>query len=136
MALACWAPASLNPWFVLPKEAAVSVLGEPKPVPPRAPGPLAFSEVDYVIGILRDAGFQDCRVTTEIVHLFLPGGLEAAVKLASVIGPAPRVIRELEGGPDDIAEINRRIARSLRQFVVGEGIHIPAGIHIFTAARR
>jgi SAM-dependent methyltransferase len=135
MALAAWAEAAGNPWFTLPGRAAASVLGEPPPSEPRAAGPLAFAETDYVLGILRKAGFAECAARTEDVHLFNPGGLDAVTQLATVVGPAARILRLFEGGPEDAAEIGRRIAQSLGKYVVDDGIRIPARVNIFTAAR-
>ena len=135
MVLATWAEAAANPWFTLPAEAAASVLGRPPPAEPRAPGALAFAETDYVLDILRNAGFADCAASTEDVDLFHPGGLTAVVDLAIVVGPAARILRLFEGGPEDTAEIGRRIAEALGKYVVVDGIRIPARVNIFTAAK-
>ncbi len=135
MVLATWAEAAANPWFTLTADAAASVLGRPPPTEPRAPGPLAFAETNYVLDILWSAGFADCAATTEDVDLFHPGGLAAIIDLATVVGPAARILRMFDGGPKDIAEIGRRIAQSFAKYVVDDGIRIPARINIFTAAK-
>ncbi|HUE45376.1 MAG TPA: methyltransferase domain-containing protein, partial [Aestuariivirgaceae bacterium] len=54
--LAAWGPLDGNPWFTIPRDAAVARLGAIPPVPPTAPGPLAFSDIGYVLDILRESG--------------------------------------------------------------------------------
>ena len=46
MSFVSWADASDNPWFAIPRDAAIDQLGKPAPTPPTAPGPLAFAKVD------------------------------------------------------------------------------------------
>jgi SAM-dependent methyltransferase len=135
MALAAWAEAPANPWFTLTADAAASVLGKPPPTKPRAPGPLAFAETDYVLGILQNAGFAHCGARTEDVELFHPGGLAAIIDLATVVGPAARILRIFEGGPEDVTEIGRRIAQLFGRYVVDDGIRIPARVNIYTASK-
>ncbi|MEL7258245.1 MAG: class I SAM-dependent methyltransferase, partial [Pseudomonadota bacterium] len=64
-----WAGLPENPWFRLPIEFAKTRVGSPPPPDPRAPGPMAFSEQDYVKDILNQAGLRD--VTAETVRLNL-----------------------------------------------------------------
>src|SRR5687768_6461688 len=64
LAFVCWAPMADNPFFLLPMEVATRHLGPAEPPPPRAPGPLAFSEPDYVSDILMSAGWSDVRIET------------------------------------------------------------------------
>lgn len=135
MVLATWAEAAGNPWFTLTADAAASVLGRPPPTEPRTPGPLAFAETDYVLDILRNAGFAGCAASTEDVHLFHPGGLAAVIDLATVVGPAARILRMFEGSPEDMAEIGRRIAQLFGKYAVDDGVGIPARINLFTAAK-
>ena len=46
LAFVCWAPLADNPFFLLPIQIATRHLGPVEPTPPRAPGPLAFSQPD------------------------------------------------------------------------------------------
>ena len=50
-----------NPWFVLPQQAAVDRLGPAAPMPPEAPGPMAFRDIPRVLGLLEAAGLDRCR---------------------------------------------------------------------------
>ncbi len=132
---ASWAEAAANPWFTLTANAAASVLGRPPPAEPRAPGPMAFAETDYVLEMLDSAGFVDRAASTEDVGLFHPGGLAAIVDLATVVGPAARILQMFEGGPEDLAEIGRRIAQTFGEYVVEDGIRIPANVNFFAATK-
>ena len=58
----CWGPLADNPFILLPMQVATRHLGPAEPPPPRAPGPLAFSDPDYVSDILTAAGWSDVRV--------------------------------------------------------------------------
>ena len=57
----CWGGLADNPWFYIPRTAAIRHLGEPEAMPPRAPGPMAFADAGYVTEILSGAGFQEYR---------------------------------------------------------------------------
>ena len=56
--IAVWAPVADNPW----QRSVMSVIGEHIDLPapqPRAPGPFALGEQDYVVDLLQSAGFTD-----------------------------------------------------------------------------
>jgi SAM-dependent methyltransferase len=135
LAFASWAEAGANPWFTLPKDVAARVLGEPAPTPPRAAGPLAFAETDYVLGILQQAGFSDCAFERTPIGLFHPGGVEAVMRLVPVVGPVARIVREFDGSADDVEKIMREVAVTMRQYETDGGVRIPATINIFTASK-
>lgn len=128
-----WAKMQSNPWFEIPRDAAVAQLGEPTPSSPTAPGPLAFANIDYVIGILRQAGFEKISGGEELVDLFNPGAAEEVASLASNIGPSARVVKEYSGTPEDVIAISNRVTEAFRQFVVDEGVRVPAHLNFFEA---
>jgi SAM-dependent methyltransferase len=51
MTLASWGPLQENPWFSIPRAAAIAQLGEVPPVDPNAPGPMAFHDTERVLGM-------------------------------------------------------------------------------------
>ena len=61
----CWAPLADNQHLLIPYEVALRHLGPPAPQPPRAPGPMAFGDPDYVRSILETAGFADIEINRE-----------------------------------------------------------------------
>ncbi len=54
----CWQPPQLNPWISVPFAVAQPMLPPQPALEPRAPGPFAFAEPDYVREILTGAGFK------------------------------------------------------------------------------
>jgi len=130
-----WAPMTENPWFALPKSIAEARLGPMAPTPPRAPGPFAFAEADYVLDILRQAGFKETSTDTETIQLFHPGGLDAITPLASNLGASARIMKQYDGTAEDLAHITRETAKELAQYVTEDGIRIPARLHFFDAVK-
>ena len=130
-----WADLASNPWFTVSRDAAVAVLGEPPPVPKHAPGPLAFADRDYVLDILRKAGFSDPSATEENVALVHSGGVAAAARLASSLGPASRIIREFGGSGEQIAEIGGRVEQALMRYVESGDVRVPARVNFFAAVK-
>ncbi len=136
LAFAAWAGPERNPWFTLPQRIAVARLGPVEPSPPDAPGPMAFRDIGRVCGILEAAGLSDCTGESLDVELHHPGGLEAVVRLAGQVGVAVRLMREKQATPEDRAAILDAIAAEFARFRSADGIRVPAGINLFTAARR
>ena len=135
MSFVSWAPVPGNPWFEVPRDAAVARMGKPSPTSPRAPGPLAFADREYVLEILRDAGFSQCVGDVETVNLHYPGAVEDVAYLASNIGPAVRIVREHGGDAEDLAEIGKETTRGFEQYVVEDGVRIPAILNFFDAVK-
>jgi len=129
-----WAVIDRNPWFRVPRDAAVERLGRPEARPPRAPGPLAFAEIDYVLGILEGAGFEDISGIEEEVGLTHPGGVEAAAQLASNIGPAARIAKEFDATEQDVAAIGLAVRAAFERYATADGVRIPARLNFFEAA--
>ncbi|HSA81136.1 MAG TPA: methyltransferase domain-containing protein [Geminicoccaceae bacterium] len=129
----CWAALERNPWFALPLAVGERWLGPPEPQPPRAPGPLAFSEPDYVAEILAAAGFAD--VALETVETRLPGAptAEAEAAFACLAGPLARLIRTREPDPATTRAIVRDVAERFRPFQSEAGVRIPATVHYVRA---
>ncbi len=136
IAFVAWAGPEQNPWFRLPQTIAIDHLGPVPPVPPEAPGPMAFRDIDRVLGILEAAGFSDCEGTCRDTYLHHSGGVDAIVRLASHVGPTARIVRAKGGSSEDHNIIMERVADELLQFQGRDGVRIPAGINVFRARRR
>lgn len=94
---------------------------------------MAFQDLDRVKAILSDAGFSGCEGSGVAVDLHHPGGLDAVLKLVTVVGPAARVVREKGGTDEDRTAIAEEVAARFEQFRSSDGIRIPARVNLFTA---
>ena len=135
MSFVSWANASSNPWFAIPRDAAIDQLGKPAPTPPTAPGPLAFASADYVMNIMDEAGLDARSADIEQIELLYSGSVAEAAHLASNVGPAMRIVKEFDGSPADIVEIKKKVAEGFQKFTVNDGIRIPATLNFFQATK-
>jgi len=135
MSFVSWANASDNPWFAIPRDAAIDQLGKPASTPPTAPGPLAFASVDYVLNIMDEAGLDSRSADIEQVDLVYSGSVTEAAHLASNVGPAMRIMKEFDGSPADIVEIKKKVAVGFQKFTVDDVIRIPATLNFFQATK-
>jgi hypothetical protein len=131
--LAAWGPLDGNPWFTIPRDAAVARLGAPPPVPPTAPGPLAFSDIGYVLDILRTSGFAAAAGEAVSLRLEPPGTIADAAQLATSLGPASRIMAAMDGGPEDADAIRQATAAGIAPYWDGNGVRVPAVINLFSA---
>ena len=110
-----------------------SVTPKPTPPVPHAPGPTGFADEPHVLGLLRAAGFSDCNADLTEIDLCPPGELEEVTRLACELGPAVRIIDELEGDENDRRAIAEAIAGELAQFETDDGFKIPSKVWFYTA---
>lgn len=129
----CWGALADNPWFNIPRTAAVRHLGEPEAAPPRAPGPTAFAETDYVTEILSGAGFRDIEIASETCDLIGASGLSETAAFALNVGPASRLIKLHDPAPDTIAAIGAEIEAELATYHGADGVRVPARLHFVRA---
>ncbi len=131
----CWGPLADNPWFKVPRDAAVKVLGPPEPVPPRAPGPLAFAEVDYVSDILKQAGFADVDIGKEDTSLRPAATLAEATDYAVNLGPATRIITQFDASAEAIEAIANEVEKGLSPYYTDDEPKVPAVVNFLHARR-
>lgn len=131
----CWAGLMGNPWFAIPRQAAIDVLGAPAPADPRAPGPMAFAERDYVHHILTQAGWRDIEVTEITLDLTPKGSVEDIAGFATRLGPASRIITDLNGTEADARRIEAEVAKRMVPYDTGHGIRVPATLNLVRARR-
>lgn len=132
-AMAAWAEARDNPYFMESAAAARAVLGE-QPKPDRsAPGPFAFEDRDRVRRDLSAAGLVDLEVEKRDVLLAPSGTLEAFAALLLEIGPAAGAVSATEAGPDLQARIAQELHARFDRFLTPEGLRVPASINLITA---
>lgn len=134
-AFLAWGPLEANPWFAVPRAAAVARLGTPAPRDPHAPGPLAFADPARAGALLEAGGLRVETAAHRDVALTPPGGIEGAAALAFRFGPAGRILEEKGGTEADIAAVRRTIADGLARYATPAGMAIPARLTLLTALR-
>jgi SAM-dependent methyltransferase len=133
MAFACWREPRVNPWMIVPLQAAYKHVPKLPQLGPEDPGPFSFASEERVHRVLGGAGFTEigmehCDLRLDIA---IGEGLEAAAQRTLEIGP---VHRALEGQSNDvIAAVKASIQDALTPYVKGNVVELPAGIWIVTA---
>jgi len=125
---AAWSSMADNPWFTIPRDAAIDRLGKPSPQPPMAPGPTAFADLGYVSGILEQAGYAKVNTHIEEVMLDVLGNERDAATLGCEIGPVSRIAKEKSASESDLAAIQDEVTNQFKQYVSGSQVLVPAKI--------
>ena len=133
LVLAAWAPLKFNPWFYVPANSAIAHLGPVEPMGSTEPGPLAFQDINRVVGILDKAGFHNPTGATVDLKFHHPGPLETVANLSVNLGPVERIMRTYDGTNNDYEIIRGSILRELTEFADEDGINIPAKLNFFSA---
>lgn len=135
LAFVCWREAGLNPWATVPAKAALAAANLPPPQPtPRAPGPFAFAEADYVSEILAQAGFRNINLAPVEAPMRLGGSPAEAAMSALKVGPASRIARE--AGPEAFPNLLGAIETALAPHAAPSGEVILTGRTWLVTANR
>ncbi|HJL61006.1 MAG TPA: class I SAM-dependent methyltransferase [Pseudomonadales bacterium] len=94
----CWRPARENTWISVPMAATSTHLPPSEPPDPRAPGPFAFADKDYIKEILDSAGYKGIEINPvdETLTIGDSDDIDQALLFYERIGPLSRVIAELQ----------------------------------------
>ena len=134
LCFACWGPLEENGHWLIPYGVALRQLGPPAPTPPRMPGPLAFSDRDYVRTVLETAGFADIEINRETPDI-ISSTPEEEAEHACIMGPSARLIDEKK--PDDAvrATIKREIKEAFAAYAGDKEMRLPSTVFLVTARR-
>jgi len=128
----CWQPVQRNAWIWTPMTAARPLL-PPQPTPdPRAPGPFAFADPDYVREILGGAGFADVRIDALTTSLLLGDDVDAALEMVCEVGPLSRSLAGLD--PTVRARIIDAVREPLQANLTPAGVSLGAACWIVHAS--
>ncbi len=130
---ACWAPLERNPWFTIALDVANRYFGALEPTPPRAPGPLAFGECDYVEEILTAGGFREISIDSIATKMASPEPVEAQAELYLKLGPASRLIDAANPGTETMNSLTADLVAELKNHQTSEGIALDATVHYVSA---
>ncbi|WP_279243564.1 class I SAM-dependent methyltransferase [Candidatus Litorirhabdus singularis] len=111
LAFMCWGPAEQNDWIMVPMQAAREHLPAPEPAEPRAPGPFAFADTDYVSEFLQAAGFTNIEFEPTQPNMRMGNGssLDKSVEFFMEMGP---VSSGLVNQPDAVRSAVRESVRA------------------------
>lgn len=135
MLCAAWRPLVENPWFVLPLEAARSLLPPMAPPEPDAPGPYAFGNPERVHAIMAAAGWREVTLTRQDIAIRLapPGQLAEATEFVMRLGALARALVDVE------AAVQARVAKAVAEVLAShdgtEGIHLTGSIWLIGAVK-
>jgi SAM-dependent methyltransferase len=128
----CWQPVQSNAWIAAPVAAARPLLPPQPPVEPRAPGPFAFAEADYVEQILTDAGFRNVSIDPFETELVLGRDVATALEMVCEVGPLSRSLAGVE--PALRARIVDAVRAPLEASSKAAGVALGAACWIVRAA--
>jgi SAM-dependent methyltransferase len=134
LAFVCWQPPSENLWHSLAVATAKQFIEMPAPPERRAPGPFAFAETDYVIGILTDAGFGDIVIEphTQTVELFSGQDVRSAAENFARINPIISAF-VTEAGEDKAEPLIDGLAQALAPYHKDGALHFPSATWLVSA---
>ena len=113
----CWAPLELNEFFYAPLNAVMDITGVSLASPGKEPGPLAFSDSDYLSSILKNSGFSSVKIDVVETVIRTEDSPEENASLLMEIGMGFRAIKEAQPTPEMLENIKKAFVHdgSLRQ---------------------
>jgi SAM-dependent methyltransferase len=134
LCFACWAGLEDNRHWLIPYEIALRHLGPPSPKDPRAPGPMAFSDPDYVRSFLTAAGFDSIAIHRETPDI-IGASPEEEADQACIMGPSGRLIDEKQ--PDEAVRetIRQEMTKAFAAHFKDGKVLLPSTIYLVTAQR-
>ncbi|HYZ41730.1 MAG TPA: class I SAM-dependent methyltransferase [Stellaceae bacterium] len=131
---ACWAAPEENRHLLIPYDVVLRHLGPPAPKDPRAPGPMAFSDPDYVRSFLGTAGFDAIEIHRETPGIVTASPEEEA-EHACIMGPSGRLIDEKQPKAAVREAIRRGMMEAFAAYARGGGTSLPSTVLLVTARR-
>jgi SAM-dependent methyltransferase len=131
---ACWGALDDNEHWLIPYRVALRHLGPPEPKPARAPGPMAFADLDYVRGFLGTAGFGDIAIHREHPDIWASTPREEA-EHACIMGPSGRLIDEKKPDAATRVAIERDIEEAFTAQLRDGKTALPSTVFLVTARR-
>ncbi len=128
----CWQPPQRNAWISAPFAAAQPMLPPPPVLEPRAPGPFAFADPDYVKEILTGAGFKSITIDPLTTSLVLGSSVDTALEMVCEVGPLSRSLAGID--PATRARIVAAVREPLQANLTDKGVSLGASCWIVRAA--
>ena len=103
----CWAPMEVNEFFYVPLKIVSDVTGVSFDAPGKEPGPLAFSDFDYLSSILKESGFSSIKIEVVETDIRTKDNAEENASLLMEIGMGYRAIKAAEPTPEMLTNIRK-----------------------------
>ncbi|NIP13202.1 MAG: methyltransferase domain-containing protein [Pseudomonadales bacterium] len=129
----CWRAPAENPWLGVGMAAAQPFLPPAETPDPRAPGPFAFADPDYLNQVLNDAGFEDVAITPHDPQMRLGADLAEAMEFVTRVGPLSNALKELE--PDQREAALAAVRKALTPFAGPSSVLLGGACWIATGQR-
>ena len=125
----CWGPVADNPWVAALGAVIGAYVAAPDgpPPSPRAPGPFAFADPDYVREILEGGGFSGVKVSPWRGGQYMGGrgsDPQAAARFATEALPFGDALAALEPGPRRRAQAD--LEAMFARYLTPEGVEVPS----------
>ncbi len=130
LAFVCWRAIEENPWMGDCAKAAFTVLPQPEPTPPGAPGPFAFADAARLRGILDAAGYAGIDIRPLDLMLDL-GTLDDALEQMTCMGPAAPAYAAAEAAAREAAV--RALRAVLEPRLDGDRVRMPGAVWLVRA---
>ena len=134
LCFACWGPLADNRHWLIPYEVALRHLGPPGPRPARAPGPMAFSDPEYVRSFLGAAGFAGIEIHRETPGIIASSAQEEA-EHACIMGPCARLVDEKKPNAATVEAIRHEMEQAFAAYAKDHGSVLPSTVFLVTARR-
>jgi len=134
MVFMCWQAPRDNPWVSVGGRALQPFLPEGEAIDPKAPGPFAFADADYLRSILTQAGFANVEIESVTMDLCVGDDLDAAMDFQAQVGPMARALAELDGEAQQQAAEAARAA--LEPFVTPNGVILGSAVWLVSATEQ
>lgn len=134
LCFACWAALEENRHWLIAYEVVLRHLGPPAPKPPHAPGPLAFSDPEYLRSVLEGAGYENIEIRRETPAI-IGASPEEEAEHACIMGPSGRLIEE-KNPQESVRElIKQEVTAAFAGYAKGKDMVLPSNIFLVTARR-
>jgi SAM-dependent methyltransferase len=127
----CWQPPKENLWMSVAGRAIAPFLPEAEAQDPRAPGPFAFADPNWVREILVEAGFAGIEIESITPDLRVGSTVEEAIQLQRRIGPLSRAMAELDEATQ--VQANEAAHAALSEYLTDDGVVLRSAAWLVSA---
>jgi ubiquinone/menaquinone biosynthesis C-methylase UbiE len=127
----CWQVPRENLWMSVAGRAVQPFLPEAEAQDPRAPGPFAFADPDWIHEILDAAGFTNVEIESITPDLRVGSSVEEAIHFQSRIGPLARAVAELDEATR--AQANEAVHAALTEHLGEDGVVLRSAAWLVSA---